>query len=144
MIRGKLHKCPFGLSIPIACNNIGGLFKDGKSAINSMIPIDPEDSEDAEDIMRHNIDQLFLISKPGRCPYADRIFDEKKSVDCKYDEYSEEIPAGSAGLEGSPNYPHIMVGQMPKAQYGYPKGYSDYYADDNSANIYYGIYGLIG
>ena len=68
--------------------------------------------------------------------------EDKASVDCKYDSEQPEVPAGNVGLNGSPAYPHIMVGNMPKPQYGYP---ISHYSDDNeSRNVYYGLYSLIG
>ena len=100
--------------------------------------------EELDDAMTYNLDLLFLLDEPARCPYADKIMDNGKSVDCKYDKDGKETPIGIDGLNGSPNYPHSMIGQMPKAQYSYPKEYNDYYSDDNNTNIYYGIYSLIG
>ena len=88
-------------------------------------------------------DMITLI----KCPYGFymqvvEVEKEKKSVDCKYDPKQSTIPAGNVGLVGSPLYPHIMVGNMPEAQYGYPL---DYYSDNNeSRNIYYGLYSLVG
>lgn len=145
MIRGKLHKCPFGLSIPFGCKSAGGCAsKDEVAAIRLMDPISDYDEEYAEEIIESNLDILLLVEKPQKCIYADKIFKKSKSVDCKFDEEGKEVPVGIDGLNGSPNYPHIMVGQMPKAQYSYPKEYNDYYSDDNNTNIYYGIYSLIG
>lgn len=144
MIRGKLHKCPFGLSIPFGCKSAGGCASNDSAAISLMQPISNYDEEYAEEIIENNLDILFLIKEPKKCIYADKIFKNSKSVDCKFDEEGKEIAVGIDGLNGSPNYPHIMVGQMPKAQYSYPKEYNDYYSDDNNTNIYYGIYSLIG
>ena len=145
MIRGKLHKCPFGLSIPFGCKSAGGCASDNEGpAISLMEPISNYDEEYAEEIIENNLDILLLVEDPKKCIYADKIFKRSKSVDCKFDEEGKEVAVGIDGLNGSPNYPHIMVGQMPKAQYSYPKEYNDYYSDDNNTNIYYGIYSLIG
>ena len=145
MIRGKLHKCPFGLKIPFGCKSAGGCLKDSDTpAANFMVPLNDLKDEELDDAMTYNLDLLFLLDEPARCPYADKIMDIGKSVDCKYDKDGKETPIGIDGLNGSPNYPHIMIGQMPKAQYSYPKEYNDYYSDDNNTNIYYGIYSLIG
>lgn len=144
MIRGKINSCPFGLPVTEACSVIGGRTIDDESVIlemNSVEGLELSD-EELERIVDGNMELMLSVDSPKQCPFADRIFPKKEAVDCKYDEESGVIPAGSAGLNGSPLYPHIMVGNMPKAQYGYPL---DQYSDDNeSRNIYYGIYSLIG
>ena len=144
MIRGKINGCPFGLPVTEACSVIGGKTADDEYAIISMNSVEDSDldEEELERIADGNMEFMLSVDRPKKCPFADRIFSKKDSVDCKYDEESQVIPAGSVGLNGSPLYPHIMIGNMPKAQYGYPL---DKYSDDNeSRNIYYGIYSLIG
>ena len=143
MIRGKIHNCPFGLPVTGGCSFIGGTTEDGSPVIARMTPVDSANSEqEAEDITEYNLEAMMTVSESAACPFADRIYEKKGSVDCKYDERSESMPAGNVGLTGSPLYPHTMVGNMPQAQYGYPL---DHYSDDNeSRNIYYGIYSLIG
>ena len=144
MIKGKIEMCPFGLPVTDACTSIGGYMEeDGRLAVYSMIPVDvASNDKEKEQIIEDNLELMILIKEPSKCPFADRVFEEKKSVDCKYDENSSSIPAGNVGLNGSPLYPHTMVGNMPEAQYGYPL---DHYSDNNeSRNIYYGIYSLIG
>ena len=122
----------------------GGLsVEDEVAVIAKMVPLSmtkegPERAKALED----NIEEMLLAESPEQCPFADRVYEERSAVDCKFDENQPSAPAGSAGLNGSPMYPHIMIGNMPKAQYGYP---INYYSDDNeSTNVYYGIYSLIG
>jgi hypothetical protein len=143
MIRGNIHQCPFGLPVTEACVSIGFVRESGRSLIGDMVEVDlAESDEDRDEIIEKNMDLLFLAEKKQKCPFADRIFEEKGSVDCKFDKNQERLPAGNVGLTGSPLYPHIMIGNMPEAQYGYPM---DQYSDDNeSRNIYYGIYSLVG
>ena len=144
MIRGKTKLCPFGLPVPGGCTGAGGQLEDSKnSAVSYMQPIDDSMSdEESEEAMENNWELLFSIDEDRKCPFADMIFEDKESVDCKYDEASGSLPAGNVGLQGSPLYPHVHVGNMPKAQYGYPL---EYYSDDNeSRNVYYGLYSLIG
>lgn len=145
MIRGKLHKCPFGLSIPFGCKSAGGCLPDSDtSVIKFMQPVIELSDDDLDEAIENNLDLLLLIEEPSTCIYADKIMEDKKSVDCKFDEDGKEVAVGIDGINGSPEYPHIMIGQAPKAQYSYPKEYNDYYSDDNNTNIYYGIYSLIG
>lgn len=144
MIRGKTKLCPFGLPIPGGCTSAGGVSDEaGNSVIFYMQAIDDSMSdEEAEEAMEGNWELLFSVDEDSKCPFADMIFEEKESVDCKYDEKLGTLPAGNVGLQGSPLYPHIHIGNMPEAQYGYPL---EYYSDNNeSRNVYYGLYSLIG
>tara|TARA_Y100001970_G_C14159421_1_gene817605 strand:- start:1145 stop:1579 length:435 start_codon:yes stop_codon:yes gene_type:complete len=144
MIRGKTKICPFGLAIPNGCMSAGGLSEEDEVAvIAKMVPLHyAKTEEDRDKILEDNLEELLLAEGPEQCPFADRVFEDRSAVDCKFDENGQSAPAGSAGLNGSPMYPHIMIGNMPKAQYGYP---INYYSDDNeNTNVYYGIYSLIG
>ena len=144
MIRGKTLGCPYGLAVPAACSSVGGQVKDAKgSVVFEMISINnAETKEEAEKITDSNLELMLMIDKPARCPFADLIIEDSGSVDCKFDPKQTTIPAGNVGLNGSPLYPHIMIGNMPEAQYGYPL---DYYSDNNeSRNVYYGLYSLVG
>jgi len=151
MIRGKQNRCPFGLNIPLGCQLSGTLDGDGNSAISMMTKLDESMSEkEVAEVTSENknmlIDIAMLSGEPKKCPFADVILAKKNAVDCKFDENIEHIPAGNTGVGGSPAYPHIMVGQSAKTQYGYgePLEYMNNYTDDNNTNIYYGIYNLIG
>ena len=147
MIRGKINGCPFGLNIPFGCSSAGGLMEDGSAAIAHMQEIRPDMSEeDISLLVEENLDILFLAESVDRCPFADAIFKKKKAVDCKFNNEIQDTMVGRSGLSGSPSYPHLMVGQMPKSQYGYgePLEYMNNYTDDNNTNIYYGIYNLVG
>jgi hypothetical protein len=117
--------------------------EDESVVISNMVPLDyAEDDEQKRILLEDNLEEMLLAETPEKCPFADRIYDDKDAVDCKFDENQKSAPAGSAGLNGSPMYPHIMIGNMPKAQYGYP---INYYSDDNeNTDVYYGIYSLIG
>jgi hypothetical protein len=144
MIRGNLKKCPFGLPVIDGCKIAGGVIGDSnRPAIFDMAPLDMADTEEeAAEMADNNLEVMLMVEEYAKCPFADVIFEKKKTVDCKYDPKQSTIPAGNVGLNGSPLYPHIMIGNMPEAQYGYPL---DYYSDNNeSRNIYYGLYSLVG
>lgn len=144
MIRGKSKICPFGLSVPGGCLAAGGpSAEDELPVISKMVPISmARNKDEATSIFEDNIEEFLLAEKPVMCPFADKIYEEKEAVDCKFDEENDSIPAGNVGLNGSPIYPHIMIGNSPKAQYGYP---INQYSDDNeNTSVYYGIYSLIG
>lgn len=144
MIRGKTKNCPFGLSVPGGCMSAGGASTEDESpVVSKMVPVSYGNTEDQMyEIMSDNLEELLLAEAPAQCPFADRVFAERGSVDCKFDQQSDSMPAGNVSLNGSPNYPHLMVGNSPKAQYGYPV---NQYSDDNeNTSVYYGIYSLIG
>lgn len=143
MIRGKTIGCPFGLAVPAACGSVGGQIEDSKrSAVFEMITIDSADTKaEVEKIVDSNLELMLMVSEPSRCPFADLILEERNSVDCKFDPKQTTIPAGNVGLNGSPLYPHTMIGNMPEAQYGYP---IDHYSDNNEANVYNGLFSLVG
>jgi hypothetical protein len=146
VIRGKLHQCPFGLPVAEGCISIGAVRKDGeknRAIARDMTPLDlAEHEEERKELAEKNMDLMFLAEEKIKCPFADRVFEDKGSVDCKYDEDQSRLPAGNVGLTGSPLYPRMMIGNMPEAQYGYPL---DQYSDNNeSRSVYYGIYSLVG
>tara|TARA_B100000131_G_scaffold322185_1_gene375291 strand:+ start:8577 stop:9005 length:429 start_codon:yes stop_codon:yes gene_type:complete len=142
MIRGKTHHCPFGLSIPGGCKSAGGSVSGSNSAAVSQMQVIDVKDDDLEEVIDSNIEILLAVEEPGRCPFADMIIEDREAVDCKFDESLSSMPAGNVGLNGSPLYPHTFVGNMSEAQYGYPL---DHYSDNNeSRNVYYGLYSLIG
>jgi len=136
MIRGKTKLCPFGLPVCSGCESIG-------SAASMLIVLDDEMSKEERDsAMSDNLDVLISCGSEERCPFADMILPDSGTVDCKFDRAKGSRPAGNVGLQGSPLYPHTFVGNQPEAGYGYPM---EYYSDNNeSRNVYYGLYSLIG
>jgi hypothetical protein len=144
MIRGKFHQCPFGLPIPDACKCIGGkVSDDGMPVVAYMKPLSTaENDESLKVILEDNIEMFMLTTEVAACPFADAILEDKSSVDCKYDPNQSRKPAGNVSLEGSPLYPQLMIGNMHSPQYGYPL---EYYSDNNeSRNVYYGLFSLVG
>ncbi len=143
MIRGKLHKCPFGLPIPEGCSSAGGSGCGSKfAAIYNMTPLESLDKDSILEAKEYNQDQLLLVEEPKKCPYADAIVEKKNTVDCKFDAKQPLVPAGNVGLNGSPLHPGVVVGDMPQAQYGYPL---DYYSDNNeNQRVYYNLSSLVG
>ena len=121
MIRGNNKKCPFGLSIPDGCKCIGGL--------ESQM-ITTKDSDFAA--IEHN-KEMALLGR-GHCKYANIIFEKKNLVNCSFSEQGEQ--ASNIPLDGSPNYPHIYIGNETRATGTYPE---PYYPDDNIRSIYYGL-----
>jgi hypothetical protein len=134
--------CPFGLSIPFACNNAG-------KVIERMAPLDilgPEASdEDKQTLGKANLRLLVwtLMSgqEPARCTYASHVFPDKSAVDCNYGDTAPGQTQSSA-LLGSPFYSQLFTGISLDGLYSYPLGF---YGDYNiSRNLFYGLYSLQG
>jgi hypothetical protein len=141
LIRGLLQKCPFGLPIPRACKCAGGL-ADGVdvAAIELMSPID-WNSESAQDDLEDNLEALDQVVSPKQCPYVDRLFTDSKKVDCKFNEVNADFVSNQFPLNGSPEYPSVMIGNTSIPGFGQPP---HDYSDNNNRTVYYGIYSLIG
>ena len=100
MIRGKTKLCPFGLPIPGGCTSAGGLSKEDESVvISKMVPLHLiKDEEQRQAVLEDNLEEMLLAETPEKCPFADRVYEDKESADCKFDENQQSLPAGSAGL----------------------------------------------
>lgn len=141
MIRGLLQKCPFGLPIPRACKCVGGIAEGTDvSAIEIMSPIE-WGSESAEDDLEDNLEVFGQVVEPKRCPYADKLFADSQKVDCKFDENNKSFVSNQLPLNGSPEYPSVMIGNSSVPGFGQPP---HDYSDNNNRTVYYGIYSLIG
>jgi len=136
MIRGKIKTCPFGLDITKSCKEVG-------KSIFKMIPVDlSEKEEDAIEynyrvVLAESLNESYVKEK---CAYADIIIDQENCVDCKYNESGITDVSGNVGLNGSPIYPHMYIGNTTRPTESYPKSY---YSDDNSRTIYYGLVSLL-
>lgn len=127
-------KCPFGLPIPIACENAG-------NCIKRMAPVESVKGEERDNIGRSN-KLVYIYHKEGkRCPYADKIMLEHSKVDCDFMDTGEGLTDPT--LRGSPIYPKLFTGQGYDGIYTTPFGY---YGDDNNRarNLFFGIYSLLG
>jgi hypothetical protein len=131
-----LNRCPFGLPINVGCKCAGGLAGNTEvSAISLMNPLDLSDDE--ETTLNENIDILNEVSNPERCPFADKIF--KNKVDCKFS-YNTNFVSNQIPINGSPEYPSLMVGNNSVPGFGHP---THEYSDNNNAQIYYGLISLV-
>lgn len=142
MIRGLLQKCPFGLPIPKGCRCAGGVANGTEvTAISLMTEIDI--NSDDEDVLKDNLTALSQVEYPAKCPYADRLFKDSNKVDCKYDGQNIEFVSNQLPLNGSPEYPALIVGNSSIPGFSQPpEDYSD--NNNNNRTVYYGIYSLIG
>lgn len=86
--------CPFGLSIPQACQEVG-------TAINDMEPRKPE--------VKHNR-RIYEKYKTGhQCPFATQVLEGQEAVNCTFgtDIQGQAVPKI---FRGSPIYPRLFEG----------------------------------
>lgn len=120
-------RCPFGLPIPQACENVG-------PAIERMAP-----ENDSEKIGKANRIVYVYHKTCEKCPYADKILKKFGKVDCDFGDTGEGEK--SVPLAGSPVYPNTF-GSGIQGLYGYPLGW---YSDSNqSRNMFFGLFSLLG
>lgn len=110
--------CPFGLSIPLGCKNVGEL-------INKMAPLDvmgEDTTEEERQAIRNANYHLLKWKSPGSpCKYADKIITSKNSVECDFGTNTAG-DAGVTALEGSPWYYHEFSGVGLDGLYTFPRG----------------------
>jgi len=129
--------CPFGLPIPYACKHAG-------KAVTRMAPIevlgDEPSSNEVKQLIKANKTVMTMEADGTRCPYAGKVFSEKKAVECNFGSNAEGI--SEEGLTGSPFYSKVYDNIAYDGLYSYPMGW---YGDSNiSRNLYYGAYSLQG
>ena len=131
---GDIRKCPFGLPVTIACENIG-------DAIARMAPLDVAETEEEREKLTKANRLVYINHKSGKkCPFADKILPNHGKVDCDYSDTGQGQQ--SADWAGSPLYPHTFTGIGYDGLYGYPLGF---YADNNqSRNLFFGLFSFVG
>lgn len=132
VIRGEdVRKCPFRLPIPEACENAG-------DSVERMAPIDENEEDDS--LGKANRLVYAYSKKCKQCPYADKILEKHKKVDCDFGDTASgrRVPS----FKGSPLYPQTFQGIGLDGLYGYPLGF---YADNNeSRNLFFGLFSFLG
>jgi hypothetical protein len=137
------NPCPYGLPIPFGCQYSGGVID--RMATFDMMGKEVTD-EEKQEIADANVKLLaWSITNEEheikKCPYAAKIFEEKNSSECNYDDTAPGEGQKST-LMAAPFYSQIFSGIALNGLYSYPIGY---YADYNiSRNLFYGIFSLQG
>jgi len=87
-------KCPFGLNIPQACQDVG-------TAVTDMEPRGPE--------MKHNKRVYEKYKTGSQCPFAAQVLSDQEAVNCTF---GTEIGAREVPklYRGSPIYPRLFEG----------------------------------
>jgi hypothetical protein len=130
--------CPFGLKIPFACSNVG-------ETISRMAPTnalgDDADDEERAEIAKANSTLMMMDATGERCPFAGKLFKDKKAVECNFGSTAEGMNPDK-GLWPSPFYSKVYDNVAYDGVFSYPLGW---FGENNiSRNTYYGIYSLQG
>lgn len=128
------QKCPFGLSIPSACGNVG-------ETIDKMFPADGTELSDEEkqEVKKANNFLSRWQSTGEKCKYAGQII--KHDVNCNFGTNDAGMDIEKAPL-AAPFYPKVYNNTAYDGVFTAPIGY---YADyDLMRNSYYGLYSLQG
>lgn len=130
-------KCPFGLPIPYACKHVG-------EAVTRMAPLsvlgDEASPREIKQLSKANKTVMTMEAEGSRCPFAGKVFSDKKAVECNFDSNAPGI--SQDGVTPSPFYSKVYDNIAYDGLYSYPMGW---YGDSNiSRNLYYGAYSLQG
>lgn len=133
--------CPYQLPVPFACKLAGNMV-DRMASLDMLKHSEKEKNKIMQANMRLWTWTLMQSSEePQPCKYANKLFEDKKAVDCSYgDTAAGEVQTNT--LVGSPFYSQIFQGIGLEGLYSVPlEGLSDYGAARNS---YYSLYSLQG
>jgi hypothetical protein len=130
----KLRDCPFGLPISEACQCAG-------DATHRMAPLSAVKDEEQKERLKKANSLVYVHHKTGKkCPFADKILEKYKKVDCDFGDTGQGQP--HVPYRGSPLYPQTFTGIGLDGLYGYPLGF---YADNNeSRNLFFGLFSFLG
>lgn len=124
-----VHRCPFGLSIQVACKNAG-------DSVLRMEVISKVDSEDRDIQKEHNV-AAYALHGQGRCVFADKIADNGKAVHCDYGEAGAGVR--DSAMDPIQVYPRMFGAMGIHGYYSYPL--ASYWDNPGNANLFDGIYG---
>lgn len=123
--------CPFGLPIPLACNNAG-------NSVENMEALEDLPESKEEKVKAANRRVYRHHKTDTRCPYADKIVEKLHTVHCDFREGGEgfrDFP-----IRPSPYYPRMFGGLGQRGLYSHPV---DYYWDNPEARQFFsGIFSI--
>lgn len=124
-----IHRCPFGLSIPVACKNAG----------NSVLRMEALNNVDKseEDIQKEHNVAVYALYGQGRCVFADKIADNGKAVHCDFGEPGAGMR--DTAMDPIQVYPRMFGAMGIHGYYSYPL--ASYWDNPGNANLFDGIYG---
>lgn len=126
-----IRMCPFGLDIAISCKNAG-------DSVLNMQPLLGVEKDKRRRVQRANR-RVYRHHKTGeRCPYADKIVEDKDIVHCDYGDNGEGIR--DTPMRPSPYYPRVFSGLGQVGLYAYPV---NYYIDHGDTQLLFdGVYNI--
>lgn len=129
--KDTIRKCPFGLPIPLACQNAG-------TSVLNMQDLEVLDKKKVAATSKAN-NKIYMRLKTGeRCPFADKIAEELEAVHCDFGEGGQGIPDWP--IRPSPYYARVFSGLGQTGLFAYPV---DFYWDNPEARMLFtGIYSV--
>lgn len=123
----RSRACPFGLTIPEACQSVG-------QAIRQMTPL--EMVEEPSETQESNQDILLWSATGERCPFAKDILVNHGAVQCEFDlDNQDHLPVGS-------NYYHKHFSDTSwEGTFTWP---GPYVGPSIDRGLYYGQYSVEG
>lgn len=135
IIRGEgIRVCPFGLPVTDGCKCVG-------KSIHRLAPLSSVDNDVSKTKLSKANQLVFLYTKEKKqCPYASKIIEEFKKVDCNFGDTAAGMNVPE--IKGSPIYPSTFSGVSLDRLCSFPLGY---YADNSeSRNLFFGLFSLLG
>lgn len=127
----KTRECPYGLPIIKACQTVG-------AAIDNMTPLATVADDQKDKYRKANQRVMIAHFTNERCPFADKIAVDKKSVNCDFGDNGQretDFP-----IRPHPFYPRIFHGIGQYGLYSYPL--SQWVDDQAARQLFSGIYSV--
>ena len=123
--------CPFGLPIKLACQHAG-------ESIYRMVPLESIPKEKQEKYKAANRKVYIHHNTGERCPFADKIVEEKNIVNCDYGDSAEGI--SDTPLRPSPFYSRVFQGLGQTGMFSYPNNF--YWDNTDAQQLFNGIFSM--
>jgi len=126
-----VRECPFGLPIANACKNAG-------TSVDDMTALDSVPKEQQEKYRKANRRVYMYSQSNERCPYADKIVENKEAVHCDWGESGARM--SDEPMRPSPFYPRVFHGLGQYGLYSYPV--NEYTDNHGARQLFTGLFSL--
>lgn len=117
----KIRECPYGLPIAVSCHNAG-------KSVERMEALESVPKAQRDRYRKANRRVYRHHKENERCPYADKIVEEKDIVNCDFGDVGEGIR--DFPIRPSPFYPRVFSGLGQSGLFSYPL---THYMDNSEA-----------
>lgn len=127
----SIRECPFGLPITVACKNAG-------TSVDNMTALENVPKEQREKYRKANRRVYVHENAKERCPYADKIVENKDAVHCDWGESGARMR--DEPMRPSPFYPRVFHGLGQYGLYSYPV--NEYTDNHGARQLFTGLFSL--